>query len=160
MLFKLREDVKELKKQYKRLDYLDDYKILFRNDEQIGELLADVEDLQNNFTELSNAMFVLTHVLVDKGFLIEVLDEAHDLKTIDNNLNTRKYKVNRKKWNAAIANGHLGIQFAMAAGNLQCLRLPSFLLDTKSWKTNCCQARATKASAFRVVENPRQYRYA
>ena len=65
MLFKLREDVKELKKQYKRLDYLDDYKILFRNDEQIGELLADVEDLQNNFTELSNAMFVLTHVLVD-----------------------------------------------------------------------------------------------
>ena len=97
MLFKLREDVKELKKQYKRLDYLDDYKILFRNDEQIGELLADVEDLQNNFTELSNAMFVLTHVLVDKGFLIEVLDEAHDLKTIDNNLNTRKYKVNRKK---------------------------------------------------------------
>ena len=97
MLFKLREDVKELKKQYKRLDYLDDYKILFRNDEQIGKLLADVEDLQNNFTELSNAMFVLTHVLVDKGFLIEVLDEAHDLKTIDNNLNTRKYKVNRKK---------------------------------------------------------------
>lgn len=97
MLFKLREDVKELKKQYKRLDYLDDYKILFRNDEQIGELLADVEDLQNNFTELSNAMFVLTHVLVDKGFLIEILDEAHDLKTIDNNLNTRKYKVNRKK---------------------------------------------------------------
>ena len=97
MLFKLREDVKELKKQYKRLDYLDDYKILFRNDEQIGELLADVEDLQNNFTELNNAMFVLTHVLVDKGFLIEILDEAHDLKTIDNNLNTRKYKVNRKK---------------------------------------------------------------
>ena len=97
MLFKLREDVKELKKQYKRLDYLDDYKILFRNDEQIGELLADVEDLQNNFTELSNAMFVLTHVLVDKGFLIEVLDEAHDFETIDNNLNTRKYKVNRKK---------------------------------------------------------------
>ena len=97
MLFKLREDVKELKKQYKRLDYLDDYKILFRNDEQIGKLLADVEDLQNNFTELSNAMFVLTHVLVDKGFLIEILDEAHDLKTIDNNLNTRKYKVNRKK---------------------------------------------------------------
>ena len=97
MLFKLREDVKELKKQYKRLDYLDDYKILFRNDEQIGELLADVEDLQNNFTELSNAMFVLTHVLVDKGFLIEVLDEAHDLETIDSNLNTRKYKVNRKK---------------------------------------------------------------
>ena len=97
MLFKLREDVKELKKQYKRLDYLDDYKILFRNDEQIGKLLADVEDLQNNFTELNNAMFVLTHVLVDKGFLIEILDEAHDLKTIDNNLNTRKYKVNRKK---------------------------------------------------------------
>ena len=97
MLFKLREDVKELKKQYKRLDYLDDYKILFRNDEQIGKLLADVEDLQNNFTELSNAMFVLTHVLVDKGFLIEVLDEAHDFETIDNNLNTRKYKVNRKK---------------------------------------------------------------
>lgn len=97
MLFKLREDVKELKKQYKRLDYLDDYKILFRNDEQIGELLADVEDLQNNFTELNNAMFVLTHVLVDKGFLIEVLDEAHDFETIDNNLNTRKYKVNRKK---------------------------------------------------------------
>ena len=97
MLFKLREDVKELKKQYKRLDYLDDYKILFRNDEQIGELLADVEDLQNNFTELNNAMFVLTHVLVDKGFLIEVLDEAHDFETIDNNLNTRKYKLNRKK---------------------------------------------------------------
>ena len=97
MLFKLREDVKELKKQYKRLDYLDDYKILFRNDEQIGELLADVEDLQNNFTELSNAMFVLTHVLVDKGFLIEVLDEAHDFEMIDNNLNIRKYKVNRKK---------------------------------------------------------------
>ena len=97
MLFKLREDVKELKKQYKRLDYLDDYKILFRNDEQIGKLLADVEDLQNNFTELSNAMFVLTHVLVDKGFLIEVLDEAHDFEMIDNNLNIRKYKVNRKK---------------------------------------------------------------
>lgn len=113
MLFKLREDVKELKKQYKRLDYLNEYfkkdisrfhetqgldrKILFRNDEQIGELLADVEDLQNNFTELNNAMFVLTHVLVDKGFLIEVLDEAHDFETIDNNLNTRKYKVNRKK---------------------------------------------------------------
>ena len=113
MLFKLREDVKELKKQYKQLDYLNEYfkkdiprfyetqgldrKILFRNDEQIGELLADVEDLQNNFTELNNAMFVLTHVLVDKGFLIEVLDEAHDFETIDNNLNTRKYKVNRKK---------------------------------------------------------------
>ena len=102
MLFKLREDVKELKKQYKRLDNLNEYceldrKILFRNDEQIGELLADVEDLQNNFTELNNAMFVLTHVLVDKGFLIEVLDESHDFETIDNNLNTRKYKVNRKK---------------------------------------------------------------
>jgi len=113
MLFKLRKDVKELKKQYKRLDYLNEYfkkdiprfyetqgldrKILFRNDEQIGELLADVEDLQNNFIELNNAMSVLTHVLVDKGFLIEVLDEAHDFETIDNNLNTRKYKLNRKK---------------------------------------------------------------
>ena len=102
MLFKLREDVKELKKQYKRLDYSHEYyqldrKVLFRKNEQIGKLLADLEDLQNNFTELSNAMFVLTHVLVDKGFLIEILDEAHDLKTIDNNLNTRKYKVNRKK---------------------------------------------------------------
>ena len=113
MLFKLRKDVKELEKQYKLPDYFEEYlkkdiprfhetqgldrKILFRNDEQIGELLADVEDLQNNFTELNNAISVLTHVLVDKGFLIEVLDQAHDFETIDNNLNTRKYKVNRKK---------------------------------------------------------------
>jgi len=71
--------------------------VISKQDEQIGTLLADVKDLQNNVNESNKLLTLFVDVFAQKGYLLEVSNESHDFEVTDDNCNTKKYKVNRKK---------------------------------------------------------------
>ena len=79
-------DIKQLR------DKVDIYSLVIPH-----EIEFQVEKLNKKIAELNHSLNVIFEVFAQKGYLLEVSNEPHDLEITDDNCNTKKYKVNRKK---------------------------------------------------------------